>query len=166
MMKKKNLRKIFSVLIILLFFYLFYSFVVYEIKVYVLKNTLFVSQLWGAYDAFYRKNEYYPTQQDELMKFVSDVEYPGLKKQIKYFKCTVLVKKDTLYIYDYGFNGVNDHMEPYIDNINKITFIDVFFRKKGDILLVKQPVLKYQKIEMEKIDGEKPIPPLKQKSRK
>ena len=103
---------------VLLIFYFLYSFIIYEIKMYFLKDTLFIHQLWGVYETFYKNHKYYPVGQDELLKSISDEENPGLKTKMIFFRCTALVKNDTLYIYEYGFNKKNDNLSPYIDNLN------------------------------------------------
>ena len=91
---------------------------------YFLKDTLFIHQLWGVYETFYKNHKYYPVGQDELLKSISDEENPGLKTKMIFFRCTALVKNDTLYIYEYGFNKKNDNLSPYIDNLNNITFLN------------------------------------------
>ncbi len=144
---------------VLLIFYFLYSFIIYEIKMYFLKDTLFIHQLWGVYETFYKNHKYYPVGQDELLKSISDEENPGLKTKMIFFRCTALVKNDTLYIYEYGFNKKNDNLSPYIDNLNNITFLDMLLHKKADILFIKRCL---KPVEMKEKYNEKPIPPLKQ----
>lgn len=159
----KRIRRLLYLFLILAFFYIIHSWIVYSIKKHILRDTSFIIQLYTEYSSFYEKYGYIP-KQCVLLDSISDVGNELLKFRLSFFKCNMLVTKDYYYLYEYGFDNKDNNLDVCVNKIENYKFINFLLKKKEDFLLFKAPTKEKLKKDRAEQEGIKPpliLPPSK-----